>query len=213
MNCPQYQHWLENQTILAPEDERELERHLTVCPDCRHVAHTMLYYEAGVFGLRRVTHSVTDEGAVDKILGAAQMTSRLRPRGSGLQLEQVANVITEPVIRYVTAALMVLVLGLFAFQEVYTQHQLNVLAQTLQARGAAVNLQSGYLGEFIQWRRGGGSALPSGVMDLFPEITAGQAINQVLIKAGENRIPHVWRFRYGKNHAQYQEKFWRQLTR
>ncbi|MCF7801348.1 MAG: hypothetical protein K9N34_04950 [Candidatus Marinimicrobia bacterium] len=206
MDCARYRYWLENQTVLERDDERELERHLTVCPACRQVSHAMLRYEAGVLALRRRTHSVTDEGAVDKIMGAVKMTSRLRPRGSSLQMEPVMNVLTEPVIRYVTGALIVLILALFVFQEAYTQHQLTELAHRLEIRSGDVRQPNGYLSELLRWRR-------QGMGHISRPLITEQAFNQFMTHADMDRIPLIWRFRYGKNYPQPYENFWRQLMR
>lgn len=213
MDCAQYQYWLENQTVLNRDDERELERHLTVCPACRQVEHAMLRYEAGILALQRITHSVTDEGAVDRIMGAAQMTSRLRPRGHGFQVDQVINVITEPVIRYVTGALIVLILALFTFQEVYTQHQLSQLAQRLEQLHSGRTLTTKYEQELIRWRQTGNSRISDLLSTPVVTSPAGEAFKQFLNQPDVNEIPLIWRFRYGKKYSQQSEKCLRQLLR
>lgn len=213
MNCTQYQYWLESQTVLERDDERELERHLTVCPACRQVAHAMLRYEAGLLALRRVTHSATDEGAVDKIMGAVKMTSRLRPHGSSLQMDAVLNVLTEPVIRYVTGALIVLILGLFTFQEVYTQHQLARLAQQFEIRSAVVSQPAGYLSDFIRWRHQRSHNHVPMFATSKQLLTTKDAFDQIARQIESHQIPLIWRFRYGTKNPQQYEKFWRQLIR
>ncbi|MCF7796235.1 MAG: zf-HC2 domain-containing protein [Lentisphaeria bacterium] len=205
-NCAQYQYWLENQSVLDTADARELERHLTVCPECRQVSQAMLQYEAGILALRRITHSTTIESAVDKILGAAKMTSRVRVRGAGFQLEPVMNFLTEPVIRYVTGILIVLILALFAFQEAVNHRQLSGLAQRLQVQSGQKYQVKSFIDDLNRWRQD--LVLPDALRP-----PTEQTLKQYLIRTDANRIPIIWRFRYGKNSQQVFEKLWRQQMR
>lgn len=214
MTCSEYQFWLENQVEMSPVEERDLERHLAVCPDCRRVAQAMMVYDLGVRAMQHLTVSETDENAVDKIVGAAKMTSRLRPAKQHIYLDQLVSMITEPVFRYTTAALIILTLGLFGFQEVYTLHQLDHLSQSMAQRGRSFQVQTTHFWEEISfWDKFGHPTMPDDIFTsaLFRHYRA--EVTRRLTHLSESEKPWIWRLRYGKTSPAAIEKIWRQRLR
>ncbi|OIO63645.1 MAG: hypothetical protein AUJ47_05345 [Candidatus Marinimicrobia bacterium CG1_02_48_14] len=209
MNCSEYQFLLENQGGMTPIETRELERHLAVCPDCRRVEQAINVYQQGIQAMRRITHSPTDENAVEAIVGAAKMTSRLRPVKQHLYLDQLGNMLTESVFRYAVAALLLLTLGLFGFQEVYTLHQLDRLSQTMVKRGQQVSVQTHYLWKAAQWER----QIEQRWLTVSQNLTWTQ-VRSFFQKDQNAEPPLAWRFRFGNRlGTDEQQKFWRQLIR
>jgi len=203
--CSDYQSWLESQVELSPVEERDLERHLTTCADCRRVAQSMLYYEAGVLALRRITQAQTDEGTVEAIVGGAKMTSRLQPKKQRVQLEQLVNMLTEPIVRYATAALIILTLGLFGYQEVYTLHHLDRLSQTMTKRGQEIRVQTHYLWKRTQWQKQ--------FLVTITESLSWPQVRSFFQKNMNTAPPLAWRFRFGSKPGMDNQQFWRQLMR
>lgn len=214
MTCTEYQFWIESQTDLSSAEQRDLERHLAVCADCRRVAQTMQSYEIGIKALQQITLTETDENAVEAIIGAAKMTSRLRPVKQRMWVEQLVNMITEPVFRFATAALIVLTLGLFGFQEVYTVHQLNQLAESMAQRGRSMHVQTKYFWEDMKWRSkvehwssGTQGATIISSHFLWPELY------QRLTALPQFAKPLAWRIRLGNTSSAGLEKIWYRLQR